>query len=883
MAAVYIVYILHLVLACIKAQRVTIYSWPMTSNVEGWSVLEGADLQSGLVTSALCPGASACYRIANFNEFSTYLDTRGYTDIQIGYDVRTSNLGFDDHCEFFWQKGPFPTYEGSWTRVGYHANNDPQSVLHTSLPDKVDNYETIGIDFWANMGANQYCYINNVLVTGIPTADPGRDELFVWLLWHTDEDTTGWIVPGNNQGITQSSRCPGGDSCYFLSDGNYVERYVDTTGYEDLYIAYSMHTSGLDINDVCSVYYAWGSDEVVLRNQGCGPECNTATYNIVSYLASSVSDNANWTIGFWAEMNAMETCYLNYVILTGIPILSSDPSLSPTTHPSSSGTPTASPTLKPTLKPTFNPTRKPTPNPSPSPALTPSSSHSLTPSPTLKPTLNPTLNPTRNPTSNPTQVPTLNPTPQDSTINPTTKPSPSPTTVTIQPTIVTNPTSNPTPQDSTINPTTKPSPNPTTAPIQPTVVTNPTSKTPTVKPTQDPTSTPLSVITSTAPSPMQSHVVSCGKHSVGTYSSAQLIFETEIPFAGELTFDASASEFPVTAIEVSTPSGGLIDVDADHDGVITLNLPSGTYKFAMSGSGIYHVNVVCVSSSSDTTNAPSKTTTDDMITSTTANTLKEAGDDDSPWISKDKTLRIAIIIVLAAAICCVCCCIGLLCYSRFPGIRIPTRSEPAVPMVDIDTHGSDQPPHIVPADEDEEAAFERDIVISWLNYTVNLPQYTQLFLDNGYDTMRSLQAIDGQEDLKILGVDSLGHQVFILSQIKNIKAKDFECKGITKGGGVTKGRPGGRGNEIVGLPPIEEHRDKELLKEGRLSFIDELFVEDRGPEVIHVPDDVETHRKTHRKTVRTPTQKQKRRKIENRGYSACDDVEVTSEGIKDPK
>eukprot|EP01083_Nonionella_stella_P067445 178409_1 len=166
------IFTLYLIIACIQTQRVTIYSWPFTSSTSGWH-LDLTSSDSKLVTNTQCPGASSCYRLTNDDEFYIYVDTRTYTDIQIGYDIRSSGLDSsgDDYCEFWWMIGTATAanWEQSWIPQAQHfANDNPQSILHTSLPSDVDDYYSIGIDFWANMETSEYCYLNNVIVTGIP-------------------------------------------------------------------------------------------------------------------------------------------------------------------------------------------------------------------------------------------------------------------------------------------------------------------------------------------------------------------------------------------------------------------------------------------------------------------------------------------------------------------------------------------------------------------------------------------------------------------------------------------------------------------------------------------------------------------------------------------
>eukprot|EP01083_Nonionella_stella_P306750 1075481_1 len=72
-----------------------------------------------------------------------------------------------------------------------------------------------------------------------------------------------------------------------------------------------------------------------------------------------------------------------------------------------------------------------------------------------------------------------------------------------------------------------------------------------------------------------------------------------IPFFGDLIFDATGSNFPVTHIEAYTASDASLSTDRDHDERLKLRVPAGEYKFGMTGNGesssLYHVVISCVS------------------------------------------------------------------------------------------------------------------------------------------------------------------------------------------------------------------------------------------------------------------------------------------------
>eukprot|EP01083_Nonionella_stella_P271872 921715_1 len=150
------------------------------------------------------------------------------------------------------------------------------------------------------------------------------------------------------------------------------------------------------------------------------------------------------------------------------------------------------------------------------------------------------------------------------------------------------------PQDWTSSPTVLPTANTTEPTIHPSMYpsANPTND-PTIHPSSNPSFIP------TTPLPTQPGAILCGESSAGPYSNDELIFETQIPFDGDLIFDARRSSFEVTGIEMFTQMGSKLATDSDHDGVITLGVPSGDYRFIMTGNAqsndTYHVNVGCVS------------------------------------------------------------------------------------------------------------------------------------------------------------------------------------------------------------------------------------------------------------------------------------------------
>eukprot|EP01083_Nonionella_stella_P012823 36215_1 len=136
----------------------------------------------------------------------------------------------------------------------------------------------------------------------------------------------------------------------------------------------------------------------------------------------------------------------------------------------------------------------------------------------------------------------------------------------------------------TPNPSRKPSPDPTTNPTQ-----KPTSN-PTQRPTSDPTAKPTN----------PADIATCGDTVSGPYHGVPVLFVVNLPYYGNLQFNAAGSNFVVTDLEASTNLGVLLATDLDADEQVTIyDMPAGTYKFSLNGggtsSGTFHATIVCFS------------------------------------------------------------------------------------------------------------------------------------------------------------------------------------------------------------------------------------------------------------------------------------------------
>eukprot|EP01084_Bolivina_argentea_P116303 206676_1 len=146
----------------------------------------------------------------------------------------------------------------------------------------------------------------------------------------------------------------------------------------------------------------------------------------------------------------------------------------------------------------------------------------------------------------------------------------------------------------TLIPTALPTRRPTSATSNPTkrATANPT-KTPTPMSTKPPTSNPT-------PRPTNPDTSTCGDRVTGTYHGFPVTFVVDLPFEGDLEFNAASSSFDVTGIEAFTNLNVPLGTDTDHNELVTLYaMPPGYYKFMIMGhgasSGLFDVLITCTS------------------------------------------------------------------------------------------------------------------------------------------------------------------------------------------------------------------------------------------------------------------------------------------------
>eukprot|EP01083_Nonionella_stella_P276671 940210_1 len=372
--------------------------------------------------------------------------------------------------------------------------------------------------------------------------------------------------------------------------------------------------------------------------------------------------------------------------------------------------------------------------------------------------------PTQVPTDDPNKSPTANPTSGPTTARPSSNPSVQPTS---------KPTNRPT-LDPTLQPTNRP--------------TSPPFKMPSHIPSNYPSTNPTT-------SPTKPVRLLCGGDNVGTYTEGQITFDVTMHYDGEIIFDARGSNFPVTSIQIYNTSGGFLGDDSDNNGAVMILVIAGDYTIDMEGNvtntGIYHVDLVCTAHPSFAPTAKPfaiiETSLSNYSASSTTNTAygdNDAGPNDNvtdlamQWIKGlvPEQMVLYVFIALILLIVCCCCCIACLFYKCFKRKKHNANVQTNA-MAGIQMRNKHAVPQIVPCDVD----FEREMVASWMRYTVQMPQYVHLFISQGYDSMEAIQSIECKEDLHALGIKRRVHQTLILTEIKRLQGTDFVVKGITHG------------------------------------------------------------------------------------------------------
>eukprot|EP01083_Nonionella_stella_P068820 183011_1 len=148
------------------------------------------------------------------------------------------------------------------------------------------------------------------------------------------------------------------------------------------------------------------------------------------------------------------------------------------------------------------------------------------------------------------------------------------------------------------------------------------------------------------------------------------------------------------------------------------------------------------------------------------------------WIIDLLTPEIMVSLIILV-ISCFCCCGAYLCFKYFK-TKKDKESEHIPAMTNVEMQNAHEMNYIAARNDD----LEREMVASWLRYTVQLPQYIHLFISHGYDSMEAIQGIAGKNDLLALGIKRDIHHTLMLTEIKGLQDTDFVVKGITHGSNV---------------------------------------------------------------------------------------------------
>eukprot|EP01083_Nonionella_stella_P143402 445656_1 len=189
-ATCWIIY--FLVVARCKSQRIIlstksftdadpIYLYPYYTFITHYTLLNGTSINNSnsgsFVRDPRCPDATqTCYRFSSFISVAQIVDLLGYTDVQVEYDIRTIGLQSEQFCTVCW----FPINNGSAGSILANHITNEGAVHAVKLITPIDTTfsnpddQQVYLDFHARFhNANGWCFINNVVVTGLPiTPDP---------------------------------------------------------------------------------------------------------------------------------------------------------------------------------------------------------------------------------------------------------------------------------------------------------------------------------------------------------------------------------------------------------------------------------------------------------------------------------------------------------------------------------------------------------------------------------------------------------------------------------------------------------------------------------------------------------------------------------------
>eukprot|EP01083_Nonionella_stella_P027966 77010_1 len=479
-----------------------------------------------------------------------------------------------------------------------------------------------------------------------------------------------------------------------------------------------------------------------------------------------------------------------------------EPTTIPTLHPTQT-------TSDPTLVPSTVPTTSPTDHPSIGPTLVPSIEPTI--EPTLKPSKQPTVYPTNTPSVYPTSYPTTNPT--QSTVPPTLGPTNNPTPLSLDPTHApstvptTTPTANPSIQPS-LNPVKLPTVYPTNAPSMyptsyPSVHPTQSSAAPTVHPTNTPTVPPTL-------QPSRHPTSDPSKHPTNNPTQTPTVYPTIVPTESPTKYPTvvptiAPSRIPtlltlnptVAPSSVPTIEQTITDVNEEQaqglDPIVVIGILSTVIIvlclcgcFMLVGMMIKNKNLVIMMGNEVKDVSPGA----DTDTAHTTDRKDTIGMDDIPGAATDichvadaeeedemkgeadmNTTREGDAVGGDRR-----CSEGV----KMTGIEmtdidvdcLSTPSDAMTPrgiaLMDSEAYGGVKSPRLV-----RKAQQDAMEVQAWVDNELELPQYFDVFISNGYESMNLIQDIPDADELKEIGIVSKEHQIKIMNAIEAWKSEQY--------------------------------------------------------------------------------------------------------------
>eukprot|EP01083_Nonionella_stella_P139193 424101_1 len=319
-------------------------------------------------------------------------------------------------------------------------------------------------------------------------------------------------------------------------------------------------------------------------------------------------------------------------------------------------------------------------------------------------------------------------------------------------------------------PTNAPTRRPTDAPITPGSPTrSPTPPTP--SPSRSPSLHPAARPTDTVPSPRTPyhHTISCGGEMSGPYNNAPISFHVDMPYNGDLTFDASGS-FPLTITSLSVVFGATpIGYDTDNDGIVILeDAIAGVYTFTVIAehgtNQRYDVEVSCDATNENPTESPSV-----AIESTRTTVSGDSGEFETKV--QPMPVYMYAIIGCSALICCVCLIVGPALYwykKRNTDYMHNNESAAAQDSVQMaDTNFTNQNRITRTPGHGYREEIRAQTLLDWFTYVVGLPQYHALFIEYGFDSFRFVKRSQDAQQIRDMGIDNEEHISEIMYAIRN--------------------------------------------------------------------------------------------------------------------